>query len=208
MIVREYLEMIGFLVRQPTKYQVTGRTKGAHEEPDLIALNPAVDGGAPAPGVWTGADLCRLHRGIFSIRGWHTERITPALLDLYPELLRLGDPAVLKYALGWLGSGPVTRVICLPALPSSVAAREEVLRRLQAAGIEGVLTFRTILGELASNLERNANYEKSDLLQIMRILKIYGFLRDTQMDLFNRRGRRRRTRPAQTPSSSPSEAAP
>ncbi len=46
-VVREYLEALGFLVRQPRKYQVVARSKGLHEEVDLLAVNPAV-GARPA----------------------------------------------------------------------------------------------------------------------------------------------------------------
>ena len=40
-IVREYFESLGFLVRQPRKYQVSARPKHIEEEVDLLVVNPA-----------------------------------------------------------------------------------------------------------------------------------------------------------------------
>jgi DNA-binding transcriptional ArsR family regulator len=199
-MAREYLESLGFLVRQPTKYQVTARAKRADEEPDLIAVNPQATGASPRPGLWTSAELRRVRRAVVSVRGWHTERITPAVLDLSPEIFRLADPGVMRAAEQWLGPGPIARVLCLPALPSAAPTREEVLRRLREGGVEGVVPFRTMLCELTARVDANANYEKSDLLQVMRILKKYGLLHDAQLDLFPRRIRRGRARAAAPPS--------
>ena len=55
--------------------------------------------------------------------------------------------------------------------------------------------------------EINRNYQKSDLHQIIRILKNYGFLREPQMELFKvKRRRPRKTAPA-SPSVNPTEPA-
>lgn len=192
-IVRDYLETLGFLVRQPTKYQVTARAKRPEEEIDLVAVNPTASGAPPRNGLhWRGEDLRRVRRAIFSVRGWHTERITPALLDDAPEVFRVAADDVARAAERWIGTGPIARVLCLPALPASPGLREATLRRLAERGVDGVLTFRTILSELAAAVDANSNYEKSDLLQMLRILKKYGLLRDAQLDLFNARARRPR----------------
>ncbi len=198
-IVREYLEHLGFLVRQPTKYQVTARPKRADEEPDLIAVNLKVAGAPPRAGLWTSAEIRRVRRAIIGVRGWHTERITPTILDASPEIFHISDGEVGRAAEQWLGPGPFARVLCLPALPASVALRQETLRRLVERGVDGVLTFRGILSELMGWVDVHANYEKSDLLQMLRILKTYGLLRDAQLDLFSHRPLRSRRRRAHSP---------
>ena len=45
----------------------------------------------------------------------------------------------------------------------------------------------------------NRNYEKSDVLQVIRILRTHDFIKDSQMDLFGRT-RRRTTAVGQKPS--------
>ena len=54
-----------------------------------------------------------------------------------------------------------------------------------------VIPFRTMLAELLDEVRINRNYQKSDLLQIIRILKNYEFLREPQMELFTGRRRKR-----------------
>ncbi len=198
-IVREYLETLGFLVQQPTKYQVTARAKRPDEEFDLLAINPIAQGPLPEGDLqWTGRELRRVGRAMFSVRGWHTERFSPAILEDAPEILRIAEPAVMRAAERWLGPGPIARVLCLPALPAGSELREGALQRLRAGGVDGVLTFRTMLVELSAAVDASSNYEKSDVLQMLRILKTHGLLRDAQLDLFHGRGRRSRraVRPA------------
>jgi hypothetical protein len=55
---------------------------------------------------------------------------------------------------------------------------------LRSKGIDAVLLFRTMLYDLVIQTEVNRNYQKSDLLQTIRILKNYDFLKDPQMELF------------------------
>jgi hypothetical protein len=62
---------------------------------------------------------------------------------------------------------------------------------LKQHGVDGVFFFRNILSELIARIEKNKNYQKSELLQLLRILKTYDLLRDPQLELFSRRGRKR-----------------
>jgi len=64
------------------------------------------------------------------------------------------------------------------------------LDMLREKGIDGVIMFRTMLLDLAAHVDVNKNYEKSDLLQMLRILKNYDLLRDAQLELFRKRRRR------------------
>jgi len=55
-----------------------------------------------------------------------------------------------------------------------------------------VISFRTMLLELAGRVDVNVNYEKSDLLQTVRLLKNYDLIKDSQMDMFAKKQRRPR----------------
>ena len=70
-------------------------------------------------------------------------------------------------------------------------ARRESIGMLQAKGVDAVIPFRAMLGDLVNQIEANRNYQKSDLLQVIRILKNYDFIRDPQLELF-RGGRKRK----------------
>ena len=190
-IVREYFESLGFLVNQPRKYQVMARAKQAVEEVDFVVFNP--QGGAPALPpfeVWGAAELRQIARAVVGVRGWHSERFSPAKLDLEKDLFRLADHSVMQKAHRQLGPGPVAKILCLPDLPPSGPMRARSLAILQAGGIDGILLFRPMLLELIHSLDAQKNYERSDLLQVLRILKAHDLLKDAQLDLFRMKKKR------------------
>jgi hypothetical protein len=84
------------------------------------------------------------------------------------------------------------KILVVPALAQTAAAREQSIRVLRAKGVDAVIPFRAMLADLIARTEVNRNYDKSDLLQIIRVLKNYEFFKEPQMELFRagRRGRR------------------
>ena len=69
-IVREYFESLGFLVRQPRKYQISARRKQVEEEIDLLVVNPAVtEQKVPEASLWGADVLQHVSRAIVSVRG-------------------------------------------------------------------------------------------------------------------------------------------
>ena len=203
LIVREFFESLGFLVNQPRKYQVMSRAKQAEEEVDFIVLNPHATGAElPPMEVWGVAELRHVPRAVVGIRGWHTKKFSPAELELEREMFRLADSLVIQKADKLLsGSGAVAKIICLPDLPAAGAQRRKSLEMLKAGGIDGVLLFRPMLADLIRRVDVQKNYERSDLLQMLRILKAHDLLKDEQLDLF-RSGRRKQAsrKDAKTPS--------
>ena len=193
-IVREYFESLGFLVRQPRKYQVSARPKQVEEEIDLLVVNPSVtEQNLSEAALWGAADLKHVSRAIVGVRGWHTERFSPAVIALSPEIFRFADGGAFKNAVRDLGPGPVAKVLCIPDIPTSGPLREKAQDLFRSKGIDGVILFRTMLRELADYVDSNKNYEKSDLLQTIRILKNYDLLKDAQMELFRRKKKTRKT---------------
>lgn len=61
--------------------------------------------------------------------------------------------------------------------------------------------FGTILAALIESTEANRNYQKSDVLQMLRILKQHGFLNEPQLELFRarRKPRAAKSNPAPDP---------
>ena len=90
--------------------------------------------------------------------------------------------------------------------PAAVSA--ESIAVLRAKGIDAVIPFRTLLADLVDHVEVNRNYQKSDLLQTIRILKNYDFFKEPQMELFRARRRRRVGRRKQRPSERADDASP
>lgn len=69
---------------------------------------------------------------------------------------------------------------------------------LKARGVDGIISFRSMLLDLIEKIDANRNYGKSDTLQVIRVLKNYELLRDAQLDLLSDRMQSaRRARSAQ-----------
>ncbi|MCZ7591187.1 MAG: hypothetical protein M5U15_03085 [Kiritimatiellae bacterium] len=196
-ITREYFESLGFLVLQPHKHLVTARSKRPEEEIDFILVKPDASEEAPEDFVLTGRTLRNVGRAVVSVRGWHSDRVSPALLKLSPELVRFAQEPALRSVRKQIGEGPLFRILCLSDLPATAALRKGAQHVMREAGVDGVLLFPTMLRELIREIDKRKNYDKSDLLQTLRILKNYGLLRDEQLELFPNTRRRKSRAKAQ-----------
>ena len=199
-IVREYFEQNGFLVRQARKYQVAARRKLAEEEIDLVVYNPAWQRGARKPDFFLFSnELPFVHKAVIAVKGWHTGVFTPQMLKSSPEIFGFLRQSVLKDAARFFPAetaddtgDTLTKILVLPSLPTAEPFRSQSVELLKARGVDGIISFRAMLLDLLDKIETNQNYTKSDTLQVMRILKNYDLLKDTQMDLPSERAAPRR----------------
>jgi len=192
-IVREYFELQGFMVRQWRKYQTPARKKLPEEEIDLVVYNPRWEKSAREPGfVLFSSELRRIHKAVVAVRGWHTtQHFTPRMIETSSEIVKFIEQDVLKSAEDLFrtedateSEGNLFRILVLPGLPAAEPHRSDSIRLLKERGVDGVISFRTMLSDIISRVEVNRNYSKSDLLQILRILKAYDLVKDTQLRLF------------------------
>jgi hypothetical protein len=190
-IVREYFEQNGFLVRQARKYQVQSRRKAAEEEIDLIVLNPAWQRDSRKPDFFLfSSELPFVQKAIVAVKGWHTGVFTPNMLKSSPEIFSFLQHNVLKEAARFFppeavgdAGGTLTKILVLPSLPTAEPFRSQSVELLKQHGVDAIISFRAMLLDLLDKIEINQNYSKSDTLQVMRILKNYDLLKDTQLDL-------------------------
>jgi len=190
-IVREYFELHEFLVRQHRKY--IAQTRREDDDIDFFVLNPHPQKReAEMPFVLASPDLMFIERAIVVVKGWHTETFSSAVLTHAPEIFRFVEPKVFQQAVRAFGKdGAPTKILVVPALPQAAQAREKSIALLRSKGVDAVIPFRTMLADLVERIEVNRNYQKSDLLQIIRILKNYDFFKGRQLDLFKPKRRRR-----------------
>ena len=185
-IVREFFELHGFLVRQHRKHTV--RTPQEEGGVDFLVVNPKPSLSAePLPLVLEAEDLPRLNRALVVVKGWHTETFSASRLSQARRIFRFVGPAALKQATRSLGEGPITRILVVPSLPIDEEQRNQSLDIMRANGVEAVIPFHTLLTSLIASVEVNRDYQKSDLLQVLRILKTYELFRDPQLELFKSR---------------------
>jgi len=195
-IVREYFEQNGFLVRQVRKYQVQARRKTGDEEVDLVVYNPAYVRSSRRPEFFLFAnELAFIHRAIVVVKGWHTGKFTPNMLKSSPEIFRFLEENVLKEVTRFFpvdaeepGNAPdVMKILVLPSLPTAEPFRSQSVAMLKEHGIDGIISFRSMLLDIIERVEINKSYGKSDTLQVIRILKNYDLLKDAQLDLLAER---------------------
>jgi len=197
-IVREYFELHGFLVRQVRKYQVQARRKVAEEEIDLLVYNPTYAPGDREPNFLLFAtELPYIHRAVVVVKAWHTiHSFTPNLLKSSSEILKFLEKNVSKTIEGSFsdpdpdfGKGPdLKRILVLPGLPTSEPYRSESIQLLRENGVDGIISFRSMLLDIIQKVEVNRSYQKSEFLQILRVLKNYDLLKDSQLGLFKDEG--------------------
>ncbi len=190
-IVREYFEMHEFLVRQHRKY--IAQTKRDDDDIDFFVLNPRPQPReGDQPFVLASADLPFIERAIVVVKGWHTETFSSARLASTPEIFRFVEPKVFQQAVRAFGKdGAPLKILVVPALPHEAKARDESVALLRSKGVDAVIPFHTMLADLVSHIEVNRNYQKSDLLQIIRILKNYDFFKEPQLELFKSKRHKR-----------------
>jgi hypothetical protein len=193
-IVREFFELHGFLIRQQRKYVAPNRRPQEDDDIDFFALNPHPEKAEHnLPFLLGPEDLRAVTRAIVVVKGWHSETFSTARLTSTPELFRFVQPKVFEQAARAFGAdGAPLKLLVLPSLPHEAKARDESVALLKAKGVDGVIPFRTILVSLIAETKPNRNYQKSDLLQIIRILKTYDLMRDSQLELFKSSGRRKK----------------
>ena len=183
-IVREFLEANGFLVQQGRKFVAPSRRHDSHI--DFFASNPsATESKTSLPFELQLANLKHIRRAVYAVKGWHTETFSPAVMINSPEIFRFAQPAATKAAEAVFGADAVfLKILVAPSLPSSKKLRRESIEFLRDKGVDGVIEFPVLLTSLIDGVEKNRNYQRSDILQLIRVLKAHGMLREQQMELF------------------------
>jgi hypothetical protein len=142
-----------------------------------------------------------VQKAVVSVKGWHTGVFTPQMLKSSPEIFGFLKQSVLKEAARLFPaddpegeSEPLTKILVLPSLPTAEPFRSQSVELLKAKGVDAIISFRAMLLDLLDKIEPNQNYTKSDTLQVMRLLKNYDLLKDTQLDLLSERVAPRRAK--------------
>jgi hypothetical protein len=187
-IVREYFEAHGFLVCQRRKYVVQTRQKSADEEINLVVLNPRATAGE-LDFELSSDSLKHIARAVVAVKGWHTEVFAPGVLAHQPKIFGFVEKHAIVEAQQLAGGEGLTKILIVPGLPRDAKTRQRSVELLKSKGVDGVISFRSILQELIAGVHTNRNYQKSDLLQILRLLKNYNLLKEPQLELKLRRKR-------------------
>lgn len=190
-LVREFFEESGFLVKINRKYIPVGKGKIQSAEIDLAVINPKPDPTNSIPFIITPKDVKKIQRAIVKVKGWHTESFSPSVLTTFPRIFQFVTPNVIKLAQGFFGTKEFMKLLIVPSLPATKPSMERSIEILKDKGIDGVMEFKTILEAIANIVMPNRNYFQSDILQLVRLFKVYDMLKLGQMELFEQRRRRK-----------------
>jgi hypothetical protein len=189
-IVREFFEARGFLVCQRRKY--VGRA--GDEEVNFVVVNPKpVTAEESLPFELTAESLPRVGRAVVAVKGWHTEIFSPGVLTHQPKIFRFVEKKAVDEAHKLVGGDGLLKLLVIPGLPREAKLREKSIELLRLKGVDGVISFPVILQHLISTVAVNRNYQKSELLQTLRLLKNYDLLREPQMELKLKPQRKKRS---------------
>jgi len=193
-MVREYFELHGFMIRQQRQFVAQSRKKLASETVDFEVFNKAYQGAERNPNfLICASELPYIEKAIIGIRGWHnTQRFNPKMVKNSAEILKFLDKNLQK-SKEPIFSEPVTKlaqeenwlkILVLPSLPTSDPHRTECVELLKSHGVEGIISFRTMLLDVVQKIEVNKHYEKSEFMEILRLLKNYDLVKEPQLGLF------------------------
>lgn len=169
-LVKTYFEMNGFLVKR---------------DEQLLILNLKLQHLDPLPAFILGPmDLPAIERATVEVKGWHTEKFFPSRLRRSPEIFDFVRPEALKITGNFFGGNKFKKILVVSYLPAKGEMRKQSIRFIQGKGIDHVLEFDSILRYLIREVRPNRNYIDSDILQLLRLLKCYHLLQESQLELF------------------------
>jgi len=177
-VVRHFFELNDFLVRTNVKYWVTGERGGGESDIDLVVLNLNPDRRNPPQSfVLTLDALPGIRRAIVETKGWHTTPFTEALIKTKPRIFNFVRPEAVAAARDTvLYDAAFRRILVVSTLSQMQRNREAAIELLKAGGIDHVIEFETVVRFIVDQVEANKNYPDSEILQTIRLLKVYGIV--------------------------------
>lgn len=129
-------------------------------------------------------DIPAIERATINVKGWHTDKFFPSRLSRSPEIFDFVQPKALAAAGEFFQGKDFKKILVLSSLPAPGEMREKSIELIGSKGVDHVIEFATVLNYIISKVKPNQNYVNSDLLQLLRLLKRYQLIKDSQLDLF------------------------
>lgn len=205
--LRDFFEIHGFYVRPlNVAYGSPGKrrkTAMPGEIPFEVTNAKYVVGPKPGFQYFT-SDLPHLSRALVSVCAWHqSPRFTNKILHHNTEALKFIERDVVRsaeeiYAPEFLETlqelpgashsdgqpGSLPRLMVIPSLPNSSDMRARAIDFLRGAGLDGVLTYSTLLLELSARVEIGREYPPHSFLHVLQMLKAYDLVSEQKTFAF------------------------
>lgn len=193
-IVREYFEENRFLVRQVRPAATSSRKQPDDAESHFLVSNPAYRTDGRKPGFFLfPSELPFIKHAWVTVRSAGSPRFSPGILKGGARLLRFLEQNVAKpreqarpEVEGLEEMENLLRILVLPGLPTVEPYRGQVTELLRSRGVDGIISFRSMLAEIIARVETGRSYPESDILEALRVLKQYDLIGDSQLELFGK----------------------
>ncbi len=192
LIAREYLELNGFVTMPLRKGRSQSKRSQKNEGLDLYARNMKFVAGDREPSfLLFSSELRHLKSAVICVRGWHGEKAALASMSNGADMLKYLEANVLKKVEKWfefehwreLGESEFPkRILVAPVFPTQEVYRAQIVAALKEKGVDGILSFKTMLLDIIDKVDTRQVYPKSDLLQLLRTLKTFDLVKDSQMN--------------------------
>ncbi len=191
-IAREYLELNGFSTLPLRKSRPQAKRSGLGEGLDLYIRNMKfVEGEREPDFLLFSSELRRLRSAVVCVHGWHGEKAALASMKSGADMLKYIEGNVLKKLDKWfefehwreLGETEFSkRILVAPTFPTQEAYRARIVTALKERGVDGILSFRSMLLDIIDRVDTRHVYPKSELLQLVRTFKTSDLVEDSQMN--------------------------
>ena len=169
-LVRCFFESQGFLVtgKEPL-YVVNSRPAGAEKGRGFVLQKGTVGG---------------IRRAVVNVRTWHTHQFFPSEISAAPHFFDFVRPKQVEKARKFFQSSDFCRVLVLSRLPSGQETRKRALQMIRKRGIDHVVEFFAVLDGIVGSVRADRSYTDNDLLETIRLLKSYKFIKEAQLAFF------------------------
>jgi hypothetical protein len=183
-LVREFFEMLGFVVKANLKFIPKGKAIKRGVDFFVVNLNPSKVKESEAF-VLDVESIKSVQRAVIRIEPWHTDKFYPSVVIKDEGLLDFLSPENLKEAKKVLKGSDFKKILVISRLPANQEMRNKSEKILKEKGIDYLITFPIILSGLIDNIKSNKNYY-NDALELLRILKHYKLFKKPQLELFKK----------------------
>lgn len=191
-LVGEYFEQNGFLARPLRKSRLQSK-RNPDEGLDLYVRNMVFAQGGREPNfLMFSSELRYLESAIICVHGWFGDKAALASMTSSSDIIRHLETHVVKKVEKWFEVDPRVRfgtkappkkILVAPVFPTQEPYRTQVEDLLKSKGVDGILSFKSMLLDLIERVDTKQVYYKSELLQLLRTLKTFDLVKDSQMGL-------------------------
>lgn len=178
-LVREFFELHGFSVRQTPNTAPRSLV-------DIEVFNPAPDPGQSVDFMVFPNQLAGIRQARILARGWQAhQKYSLAQLSKSESILHFIESNLSKNPSPVFteASQDSLNLLLLPSLPTREPARSRATDSLRREGVQGVLSFLSILRALVSRADRFPSAAASDTLRLIRVLKSFDLLKNQQLEI-------------------------